>query len=187
MAPFSPSHLRISRIATRIFPCAYCSWLLPARAFLLGEVAFPRREKVSRRRSVRACLAGRASPTTPASSASLYSQLLSFIPLYFFFLFHTSALYPSSSSIALRPHCGIDRKTSPVSLLSAGRHVYHGSAIPLSPLTSGLQHNGEAACISVSDVLPKTARGVGKKKTLFVSPLKMRISETRCLRLRHSI
>lgn len=87
VAPFSPSHLRISRIATRIFPCAHCSWLLPARAFLLGEVAFPRREKVSRRRSARACLAGRASPTTPASSASLYSQLLSFIPLSFFFSF----------------------------------------------------------------------------------------------------
>lgn len=141
-----------------------------ACVFLLGEVAFPQRKKVSRRRSVRGCLAGRASrrPCFLGLALLAITVIHPSLFFFFFFLFHTSTLYPSSSTIALRPHCGIDRKTSPVSLLSAGRHVYHGSAIPLSPLTSGLEHNGEAAVLP----LPVFQCLKKKKKNLFVSLLR---------------
>ena len=59
---------------------------------------------------------------------------------------------PSSSWTALENHCSIDRKTSPVSLslsLNAGRDVYHGSTVPLSPFSDMLKTQHSGRCVSV--------------------------------------
>lgn len=70
-------------------------------------------------------------------SSSLYSQLLSLPPSFFPYIqAYPSSLLPSSCPGDSLWHWQKDLSRLP---LNAGRDVYHGSAIPLSPLSIGLQ------------------------------------------------